>query len=319
MENTAMKLGMSLACYRWMFYPALRRDLPQYKSAGRPLPYIQTITGPTPTEEPRDWLIDRMIDHGLESLYMGTAYLGSHDEALSFRERMAENSLELIGGLGLTVAADPDEWRLNNFKRCAHDIRLMAHAGATFAAAVNDRPDNFNHFSKDPSIAVQIDRAIQNFRSLMPICEEVGLKLAFENHLDYRISEVVQVVQGVDSPWLGINFDTANPVGVIEDPVVAAQAAAPYTINAHLKDFRIQPATGTGEPRIFWAPLGQGDIPISEILAILAAESPDPNTLSACIEIAPPPENDPAIWLNASIQWVQHHCSQYFPTMEQTS
>ena len=308
-----MKLGISLACYRWVMYPSLRRDRPEYKSFGRPLPYVQTVTGPGPSELPRDWLIDRMVDLGLESLYMGTAYLDGHDDALEFRDRMATNGLELIGGLGLTVAADADEWQSGLFDRCVSDIRLLAAAGANFAAAVNDKPDSLNHFIKDPSIDEQIDRAIRNFSSLMPVCEEVGLKLAFENHLDYRISEVVRVVQGVDSPYLGINFDTGNPVAVIEDPLVAARAAAPYAINSHLKDFRIQPATGTGEPRIFWTPLGRGDVPFDEILTILAKDAPDSSTLSACIEVAPPPEHDPEVWLRASIDWIRETFPQHFP------
>lgn len=310
---------MSLACYRWVMYPRLRRDRPEYKSYGRPLPYLQTVTGPAPEELPRDWLIDRMVDLQLESLYMGNDYLGDHDGARLFRDRMAANGLEFIGGLGLTVAADADEWRANNFERCVADIRLMAAAGASFAAAVNDKPDRLNHFTSDPSIDEQIERAIRNFSSLMPVCAEVGLKLAFENHLDYRISEIVRVVQGVDSPYLGINFDTGNPVAVIEDPLVAARAAAPYTINAHLKDFRIQPATGTGEPRIFWTPLGRGDVPFDEILGVLVDGAPDPDALSACIEVAPPPEHDPAIWLRASIDWVRDTFSQHFPNPERAA
>ncbi len=308
-----MKLGISLACYRWVMYPYLRRDRPEHKSLGRPEPYLQTITGPGPSELPRNWLIDRMVDLGLESLYMGTAYLDDHDDARSFRDRMAANELELIGGLGLTLAAAEDEWRAGLFEQAVSDIRLLAAAGATFAAAVNDRPDSLNHFIKDPSIDEQMERAIRNFSSLMPVCEEVGLKLAFENHLDYRISEVVRVVQGVDSPYLGINFDTGNPVAVIEDPLVAARAAAPYSINAHLKDFRIQPATGTGEPRIFWTPLGRGDVPFDEILTVLAEGAPDPGTLSVCIEVAPPPEHDPEVWLRASIDWIRETFPQHFP------
>ncbi len=311
-----MKLGMSQACYRWVFYPQLRRDRPEHKSLGRPSPYLQTVQGPADGENPRDWLIERTAGHGFESLYMSSGYLGDEDDVAAFRDGMAASGLELIGGLGLTVAADADEWREANFERCVRDIRAMARAGARFAAAVNDKPDSLNHFTREPSIDEQIERAIANFKSLMPVCEEVGLRLAFENHLDYRISEVVRVVEGVDSPRLGINFDTGNPVAVIEDPLAAARAAAPYAINAHLKDFRIQPATGTGEPRIFWTPLGRGDAPIAEMVEILAAEAPDPTTLSACVEVAPPPEHDPAVWVQASVDWLRENCAEHFPTLE---
>ncbi len=310
-----MKLGMSQACYRWVFYPQMRRDRPEHKSLGRPSPYLQTVAGPGVGESPRDWLIERTAGHGFESLYMSSGYLGDDEDVAVFRDGMAARGLELIGGLGLTVAAEADEWD-GQFERCVSDIRTMARAGARFVAAVNDKPDSLNHFTRDPSIDEQIERAIANFKSLLPVCEEVGLRLAFENHLDYRISEVVQVVEGVDSPRLGINFDTGNPVAVIEDPLVAARAAAPYAINAHLKDFRIQPATSTGEPRIFWTPLGRGDAPIAEMVAILAKEAPDATTLSACVEVAPPPEHDPAVWVQASVDWLRENCAEHFPGID---
>ena len=146
----------------------------------------------------------------------------------------------------------------------------------------------------------------------MPVCEEHGVVLAFENHFDYRLSEIVQVIEAVDSPWLRINLDTANSISVIEDPMDAARIAARYTVTAHLKDMRVQPATGTGEPRVYKAPLGRGDVPIDEILGLLHSEAPDPSNFAACIEVVPPPDQDPDVWMRGSIDWIRETCGQYF-------
>ena len=162
-----------------------------------------------------------------------------------------------------------------------------------------------NHFTKDPPIEVQLERAEANFRSLMPVCAEYGVVLAWENHIDYRLAEVVQVVEAIDSPWLRINLDTANPIAVIEDPMDGARLAAKYAVNMHLKDMRIQPATGTGEPQVSWAPLGRGHVPILEILDLVQTEAEDPDGMPVCIEVAPPPDHDPDVWVRASIEWLR--------------
>ena len=177
---------------------------------------------------------------------------------------------------------------------------------------MHTQPNTHNHFTKNPPIDEQIERMSRNFGSLMSICEEFGLTLAFENHADYRVTEVVAVVENVAAPWLRINFDTGNPIAVIEDPLEAARKAAKYTVMMHLKDQRIQPATGTGEPRVYWAPLGQGSVPIAEILDVIAAGCPNPEEVAACLEVAPPPEHDPHRWVRASLEWLLANCGRHF-------
>ena len=104
---------------------------------------------------------------------------------------------------------------------------------------------------------------------------------------------------------------TTHPVGVIEDPVDAARTIARYTVTMHLKDFRVQPATQIGEPRIFWAPLGRGDIELERILAVVQAQAPDPANLPLCLEVAPPPDADADVWLRDSLAWVRQNLARF--------
>ena len=62
-------------------------------------------------------------------------------------------------------------------------------------------------------MAVQIDCMIENLRDLVRVAADLGIVLAFENHMDYRISEIVPVVQGVASPWL------RNQLRLLQQPV----------------------------------------------------------------------------------------------------
>jgi len=87
--------------------------------------------------------------------------------------------------------------------------------------------------------------------------------LAIENHIDFLADELVELVDSIDSPWLGVCLDTANNLRMLEDPGAAIEKLAPYARATHVKDI----AAKGGNPRdfSFWpsVPLGQGliDIP----------------------------------------------------------
>lgn len=66
-------------------------------------------------------------------------------------------------------------------------------------------------------IGRQIDNMIRNLGELARIAGDLGVVLALENHMDYRMSEIVPVIEGVDSPWLRINYDFSNSLNVVED------------------------------------------------------------------------------------------------------
>lgn len=105
--------------------------------------------------------------------------------------------------------------------------------------------------------------------------EERGMVLALENHIDLYVDEVVELMEAVGSPALGVCFDTANNLRMFEDPLEVARKLAPYTKTTHVKDI----AAYKGDPKTFafWpsVPLGKGLIDIAEIVRLLKAEGYD--------------------------------------------
>jgi len=182
---------------------------------------------------------------------------------------------------------------------------IAVAAGATILCTTHAAPAVHNHFSKNPPIAEQIRIMVRNFGEVARAAAAHGLTIAFENHQDYRASEVAAVIEGVGSPALRANFDTANPVAVVEDPLEAARAVGRYAVMVHLKDFRIQASTIVGEPRILWAPIGRGDLELESVLELLHAEAPDPDNLPLCLEVAPPHDHDPDPWVRGSLEHVR--------------
>lgn len=105
---------------------------------------------------------------------------------------------------------------------------------------------------------------------LMPLLQDAaahakdrGVVLAIENHIDFLADELVELIDTIDSPWLGVCLDTANNLRMLEDPGVAIEKLAPYARATHIKDV----VAKGGNPRdfAFWpsVPVGKGliDIP----------------------------------------------------------
>jgi sugar phosphate isomerase/epimerase len=61
-----------------------------------------------------------------------------------------------------------------------------------------------------------------------------------ENHLDFNGNEVLTIVNNVNSPFLGINFDSGNFVQVHDNPAQAMGKLAKHVYATHIKDLRIQ-------------------------------------------------------------------------------
>jgi sugar phosphate isomerase/epimerase len=305
-----VKLGISQACYRWVFYSHLRRDQPAYYDRGWPLPYFSSIPLAIDEESAADFLIERCVHYDLRVLHLEARLLGDRARAIEKVKKMAAHGIEWVSAANANwVATGPDFAR--EYERYVAALRLSAAAGAKIVCTTHGAPNVHNHFTKDPPIARQIEIMAENFSAVARIAADLGLVIAFENHLDYRTTEIVQVIEQVNSPALRMNFDTGNPIAVIEDPVDAARRAAPYAVMVHLKDFRVQPMTTIGLPQIHWAPLGRGSVDFDAILPILADQAPSPASLRLCVEVAPLPEHDPDQWLRASLETVRERYGRY--------
>ena len=318
-----MRLGLSQAAYRWVSYPALRIDQPEYGFRGMAHPYGTSTPTPEGLGAPVAWWVDRCEEWHLDSLYMSTSWFADEAEYLAAAKLLADREIEWIGSLGIAMAVEAEEWPAV-LATSSDALRQMQKGGVKLTALVNTDPPGaagqpvpngglrFGHFSREIPMARQIENMVRNLGELVTIAEETGIVLAFENHMDYRISEIVQVIEAVASPWLQINYDFANGYAVVEDQVDAARLAAPYTVMTHIKDMRVQSITTTGEPRFFHAPLGYGNVEIPEILEILQQKAPDPDSISHCIETCCLPEYDPQLWMKLSIEFIESECGQYF-------
>ncbi len=107
----------------------------------------------------------------------------------------------------------------------------------------------------------QIQRLVKIFREAVHVAADHDVKLAIENHIDFTGAEILQLLEEVDSPYLGLNFDTGNFARLLDDPVKAMQKLAPYVLATHFKDLKINSSASVDDWYFFsTAPVGDGFI-----------------------------------------------------------
>lgn len=74
------------------------------------------------------------------------------------------------------------------------------------------------------TIAITSLRLIPMYKEATKIAEDNGVKLAAENHIDFTSDEMLEMIEAVDSPNFGINFDTGNFLRLLDDPVAGMES-----------------------------------------------------------------------------------------------
>ena len=127
---------------------------------------------------------------------------------------------------------------------------------------------------KSPTLDEQIEMTIEVLRRLAPMAADFGITVTMELHVDLTSRELARIVEKVDSPYVGVNLDTANALGLLEDPVEAAANLLPHVRTTHYKDTCIY-LTDDGYNWLGGAPLGTGLVDLPTITEMLYEVKPD--------------------------------------------
>ncbi len=119
--------------------------------------------------------------------------------------------------------------------------------------------------------APQIERLTCMFREAVKVADVYGIRMAIENHIDFTADEMLSLLTAVDSPWLGINFDTGNFLRLLDDPIKAMSKLAPYVYATHIKDLKVQRGVAADEWYFFsCTPVGDGLVDNRKLVQLLA-------------------------------------------------
>lgn len=137
-----------------------------------------------------------------------------------------------------------------------------------------------------------IARLVPMYKEIARIAEDSGVKVAVENHIDFTSDEILEMIQVVDSPNFGVNFDTGNFLRLLDDPIKGMEKLAPYVFSTHIKDLVMHPTARPDDWYYFCGvPVGMGLVDNMKLAEILSKNNYQ-GFLAVEID-APAPE-----WLN---------------------
>lgn len=235
-----MKIGIDSYCYHRFFgevYPQQRQ--PRHR---------MTLED----------FIDRAKELGVDGVSLETCFIDRKDDPgylESVKDRLDSYQLDRVYAWGhpdgLEGGRNHTEYS-NMLGAISQAQRIGASVMRIVGSSLKFRFENHQE---------QIRRLVVQLRQAVKVAEGRGIKLAIENHIDFTAKEVLQIVEEVGSPHLGVNFDTGNFARLLDDPIKGMDLLAKHTLATHIKDLRVNPAASVDDWFFFSStPVGDGFI-----------------------------------------------------------
>jgi sugar phosphate isomerase/epimerase len=312
-----MRLGLTNSTYQYLFartggmFPD--RTSLEFSLYGQPTPYFTQTPANIDPAGALEWLIQKCV--ALEVPVIHAGIMNWDDPAYLDRIKglLTKHRLEMMPAVAGNLIEGGDATR-RSIEVAQESLRRYKEFGGIAVSKFCTMPMIHSRFTTEPPIDEQLARITERIRPIVKAAEEAGIVLAFENHLDYRVRELVQVIEAVDSPNLKLLFDTGNTLTVCEDPVDAALDGARHAVLVHLKDLRVHPWTPGREfvSVMYAAPLGRGHVNNKKILEILRQKTPNAEKLTLSLELMPmPPNEDEDRWVDESIAYAKREFAEF--------
>lgn len=123
-------------------------------------------------------------------------------------------------------------------------------------------------FRKDDYTPSRIPQIMEDIKFIIPLLQKHGIRLALENHELETASEIVSIIQSLNSEWVGALCDVGNGMMVGEEPFTTIETLAPYIFSTHFKDHIVIEADGI--PMVTGVPVGYGSIDVDMCFRMLA-------------------------------------------------
>ena len=107
-------------------------------------------------------------------------------------------------------------------------IRTVCTRGRRYE--VYHSPEEFDNAYKQALTSLQLSE---------PVLRKHKMKLAVENHKDWRADELVSLIHKLDSEWIGVTIDFGNSMALLEDNLTVVETLAPYGFTTHVKDMGV--------------------------------------------------------------------------------
>ena len=193
--------------------------------------------------------------------------IGARDEDYTHRLRQKAEAFDMFVEGSTSLPKDRSD--LERFEAA---VRAAKQAGAkVIRIAIGGR--RYEQFSKAEQFKAFAERSLKSVQLAEPVAARHRMRLAIENHKDWRIDQMLDMLRRISSEYVGVCVDTGNSFSLLEDSMTVVEAYAPYAFSAHLKDM----AVAEYEDGFLLAdvPLGQGLLDLPRIVRVLRKARPE--------------------------------------------
>jgi 3-oxoisoapionate decarboxylase len=189
-----------------------------------------------------------------------------HDFAKKVRDRREKLGLFIEGSISLPKQKD-------DISRFEKDILDAKEAGAEIVRSVCLNGRRYENFQTLQQFQEFAKNSVTSLQLAEPIVRKHKIKLAIENHKDWRAEELADLLHKLDSEWVGVTLDFGNNIALIDDPMALVNILSPYLFSTHVKDMGLREYEDGF--LLSEVPLGEGVLDLKQMFNICRKHRPD--------------------------------------------
>ena len=187
------------------------------------------------------------------------------DFAKSVRDRREKLGMYLEGSISMPKKPE-------DVPAFEQDVIRAKEAGARVLRTVCSSGRRYEILHSAEEFATMQKNAMTSLKLAEPVLRKQGVKLALENHKDWRSKELAAMMKEISSEWIGVTLDFGNNMALLEDPMDVVQTLAPYVVSTHVKDMGLE-AYADGF-LLSEVPLGKGVLDLPAMFAVCKKSNP---------------------------------------------
>ncbi len=181
------------------------------------------------------------------------------------RDEREKLGMYLEGSIG--VPKNPED-----VARFEKEVLAAKEAGASVLRTACLSGRRYETFKTEADWLSFKSNAIKSIQLAEPIVANHRMKLAVENHKDWKAAELKDIIQNLHSEWVGVTLDFGNNVSLLEEPMEVIRTLAPFAFSTHVKDMGVK----SYEKGFLLSevPLGTGIVDLKEAVSLCQKHNP---------------------------------------------
>lgn len=167
----------------------------------------------------------------------GGVQVGVNNWSLDFAKQVRTTRENLGLYLEGSIALPKEKSDLERFEK---EVETAKEAGATVLRTVCLSGRRYENFQTASDWEVFKTNSLNSIRLAEPVVRKHRIKLAVENHKDWKATELAAIIQNLSSEWVGVTLDFGNNLALLEESQEVIEILARYAFSTHIKDMAVK-------------------------------------------------------------------------------